>query len=73
MQYRTGLELESKSLIADSKETLACLFLSVSLLIGLGMNYLFGLWWADPVVGLVIVFFLVREGIEIVRGDDDDD
>ena len=73
MKYRTGVELDSRSLIADSKETLACLFLSVSLLIGLGMNYLFGLWWADPAVGLVIVFFLVREGLEIVNGEDDDD
>ena len=63
-KYRTGQRIESKALIADSKETLACAFLSVALLIGLGSNYLFGFWQADPIVGLVIVIFLVREGIE---------
>lgn len=63
-KYRVGKQINSKALIADSKETLACAFLSVALLIGLGSNYLFGFWQADPIVGIVIVVFLVREGIE---------
>jgi len=63
-KYRTGKSINSKALIADSKETLACAFLSVALLIGLGANYLFGFWQADPLVGMIIVVFLVREGIE---------
>ncbi len=62
MKYRTGKEIGSRSLVADSKQTLACVFLSVSLLVGLGLNYFFGLWQADPVVGLVVVAFLVKEG-----------
>ena len=62
MKYRTGKEIGSRSLVADSKQTLACVFLSVSLLVGLGLNYFFGLWQADPVVGLVVVLFLVKEG-----------
>lgn len=62
MKYKIGKSIKSRSLIADSKETLACLFLSVALLIGLGLNYLYGLWQADPIVGLVIVIFLFREG-----------
>jgi len=63
-KYRLGHRINSKALIADSKETMACAFLSVALLIGLGSNYLFGFWQADPLVGLVIVIFLVREGVE---------
>ncbi|MBE0433975.1 cation transporter, partial [candidate division WOR-3 bacterium] len=63
-KYRVGKQISSKALIADSKETLACAFLSVALLIGLGANFLFGFWMADPIVGLVIVVFLIREGIE---------
>jgi divalent metal cation (Fe/Co/Zn/Cd) transporter len=63
-KYRTGQSINSKALIADSKETLACAFLSVALLIGLSTNYLFGFWQADPIVGIIIVIFLVREGIE---------
>ena len=63
-KYKTGKEIDSKALVADSKETLACAFLSVALLLGLGANYLFGFWQADPIVGLIIVAFLFREGWE---------
>lgn len=59
------MQIKSKALIADSKETLACAFLSLALLLGLGLNYLFGFWQADPAVGLIIVIFLFREGIEV--------
>ncbi|MBN1291038.1 MAG: cation transporter [Candidatus Latescibacteria bacterium] len=69
----TARKIGSKSLIADAKETLACTMLSVSLLAGLGFNLLFGWWWADPLTGLIIVYFLVREGFEIIGDDDDDD
>jgi divalent metal cation (Fe/Co/Zn/Cd) transporter len=71
MKYRTGKQLTSRSLVADSKETLACMFLSVALLIGLGSNYFFGFWQADPIVGLVIVVFLFREGCELLSGAED--
>ncbi len=70
MKFNTGKAINSKSLIADSKETLACTFLSIALLLGLGANYLFGFWQADPIVGFVIVLFLIREGIEIVKGEE---
>jgi cation diffusion facilitator family transporter len=63
-KYRTGKQIRSRALIADSKETLACAFLSVALLLGLGSNYLFGFWQADPIAGLIIVIFLFREGLE---------
>ncbi len=66
-KYKTGKALGSRSLIADSKETLTCMFLSLALLIGLGANYLFGLWQADPIVGLIVVAFLVWEGYETFR------
>jgi len=66
-KYRTGKSMGSRSLVADSKETLACMFLSVSLLIGLGLNYVFSLWWSDPVVGLVIAGYLVKEGYGAAR------
>jgi divalent metal cation (Fe/Co/Zn/Cd) transporter len=68
-KYRTGKAIGSKSLIADSKETLACCFLSLTVLTGLGLNYFFGLWQADPIAGLVVVGFLAWEGIETLKGD----
>jgi cation diffusion facilitator family transporter len=65
-KYKVGKSIGSNSLVADSKQTLACLFMSISLLIGLGLNYLFGLWQADPIVGLIIVAFLFKEGTELL-------
>ncbi|UCB42901.1 MAG: cation transporter [Dehalococcoidales bacterium] len=61
-KYQTGKQIKSRALVADSKETMACAFLSVALLVGLGANYLFGFWQADPIAGLVITAFLFREG-----------
>lgn len=70
MKYHTGKSLKSRSLIADSKETLACAALSIALLIGLGLNYFLGIWHADPVIGLVIAVFLIREGYESLNGEE---
>lgn len=66
-KYRTGKSLGSASLMADSKQTLACAWLSVALLVGLGMNYVWGVWQADPLMGLVIAGFLVREGYRTLK------
>jgi len=63
-KYQIGKRIKSKALIADSKETMACCFLSLALIIGLGLNYLLSFWQADPIVGIIIVVFLFREGIE---------
>ncbi|MFC1541026.1 cation diffusion facilitator family transporter [Candidatus Latescibacterota bacterium] len=63
-KYSIGKKINSMALIADSKETLACSFLSIALLAGLGLNYFFGIWQADPIAGIIIVFFLFREGRE---------
>ena len=62
LKYQTGKSLGSASLMADSKQTLACAMLSVALLVGLGLNYWFSIWQADPVIGLVIAALLIREG-----------
>jgi len=67
LKYQTGKTLGSASLMADSKQTLACAMLSVALLIGLGLNYWFGIWQADPVIGLVIVALLIREGYQALK------
>lgn len=68
----TGLALESRALVADAQQTYACWYLSVVTLAGLGLNALFGWWWADPVAALGIVVLLVREGLEALRGDPDE-
>ncbi len=60
----------SRSLSADAKQTLACVLLSVALLVGLGLNYWFDWWRADPIAGLVIAVFLAREGYEVLRNQE---
>jgi divalent metal cation (Fe/Co/Zn/Cd) transporter len=69
LKYQTGKSLGSASLMADSKQTLACAMLSVALLIGLGLNYWFGIWQADPGIGLVIVALLLREGYHTLKAE----
>jgi divalent metal cation (Fe/Co/Zn/Cd) transporter len=60
-----GIKINSKALVADSKETLACAFLSLPLLLGLAANYFFHFWQLDPLVGLIVAGFLIREGREL--------
>jgi cation diffusion facilitator family transporter len=69
MKLKTSRALNSSSLLADAKETLACMFLSAALLFGLGLNYIAGIWQADPIVGLLIVAYLAKEGYEILHDE----
>jgi len=69
VERRTGRELGSATVVADSKQTLICSFLSAAVLLGLVANALFGWGWADAVAALVIGAFAVREGIEAWNGD----
>ena len=69
LERRTGTQLESASAVADSRQTLVCAWLSAALLVGLLLDAGLGWWWADPVAGLAIAAFAVREGVEAWRGD----
>lgn len=70
---RTGRELGSATVVADSTQTLLCTYLSAILLIGLGLNALLGWSWADPIAGLVIAAVAVREGVQAWKGEQCDD
>jgi divalent metal cation (Fe/Co/Zn/Cd) transporter len=54
---------------ADAAETLLCAVLSLATLIGVGANAVLGWWWADPLAGLVVVYFAIGEGREAWEGD----
>lgn len=66
-KYITGRKLNSRALIADSKESIACCFLSATVFIGLLLNHSWGLWWADPAASIGIVIFLIKEGIGLLK------
>ena len=69
---RTAIALGSRAMQADAFQTTACWWLSLAVLAGVGLNTLFGLWWADPVAALVIPVFLLREAREAWAGEDCD-
>lgn len=69
-KLRAAGEIGSGALRAEARETLACAYLSACLLVGLGANALFGWGWADPAAALLMVPWLVREGLEALEGDD---
>jgi len=66
---RLARRLGSRALAADGMETYLCSYLSFALLFGLGANAWLGWWWADPVAALLMVAFMLREGIEAFRGE----
>jgi divalent metal cation (Fe/Co/Zn/Cd) transporter len=66
---RVAVRLDSRALAADSRQTDLCAWLSAILLGGLGLNALWGWWWADPVAALIMVPIIVREGVEALRGE----
>jgi divalent metal cation (Fe/Co/Zn/Cd) transporter len=69
-KFRAAAQIESASLRAEAKETLACAYLSFTLLAGLLANAVAGWWWADPVAALLMVPWLVREGVKGIRGEE---
>ena len=66
MKHTTGKALGLGSLVADAKETIVCSFLSFALLTGLVVRIVFGFGLADPIVGFLIVLYLLKEGFELV-------
>jgi divalent metal cation (Fe/Co/Zn/Cd) transporter len=66
---KVARSIKSAALMADSKQTELCTYLSAILLAGLLLNALVGWWWADPVAALIMVPIIVKEGIEGLRGE----
>jgi cation diffusion facilitator family transporter len=63
-KQRTGREMGSEALQADAVETWVCSYLSLALLIGVGLNAAFGWWWADPVGALAMLPVILWKGWE---------
>ena len=65
--------LSSRAMQADSKQTDICAYLSAILLIGLGLNALFGWWWSDSAAALIMLPIILKEAFEALRGETCDD
>jgi divalent metal cation (Fe/Co/Zn/Cd) transporter len=66
---KVAANISSHALVADSRQTDICAYLSAILLGGLVLNALFGWWWADPIAALIMVPIIVREGFEAWQGE----
>jgi divalent metal cation (Fe/Co/Zn/Cd) transporter len=64
---RTGRALGNPVLLTEGRVTVIDGLLAVAVLIGLALDALLGWWWADPLAGLVIVYYAIREAVHILR------
>jgi Cu(I)/Ag(I) efflux system membrane protein CusA/SilA len=65
-----GMKIQGPKLVGiQSKQTDFCVYLSSILLVGLVLNAIAGLWWADPVAALVMVPIVAKEGLDGVKGE----
>jgi predicted Co/Zn/Cd cation transporter (cation efflux family) len=69
LKRRNGRRLRSTSVVADSRQTLLCTYLSAVLLVGLLLNATVSWWWADPLAALVIAALALREAREAWQGE----
>lgn len=58
---RTGRALANPVLLTESRVTAVDALMAVAVLLGLALNAALGLWWADPLAGLVLVGYGLRE------------
>lgn len=59
--------LGSSALRGDAACSVVCLYLAAATLVGLGLNAVFGLWWADPLAGLVLIWWIRGEAKEALE------
>ena len=64
---RTGAALNNVVLQTEGRVTLVDAYLAGAVLLGLVLNAVAGWWWADPLAGLVIVFYGAKEGWEALH------
>ncbi|HST66207.1 MAG TPA: cation transporter [Mycobacteriales bacterium] len=64
---RVGRALGNPVLTAESRVTVIDGILACAVLLGLALNAGLGWWWADPLTGLVIVHYALREAYAILR------
>lgn len=59
---QTGKQLGNEVLQTEGRVTLVDAYLAAAVLVGLVLNALFSWWWADPLAGVVIIYYGAIEG-----------
>jgi divalent metal cation (Fe/Co/Zn/Cd) transporter len=65
---RLGAQARSAATSGEGSQHLICAALSGTILIGLLLNAVFGLWWADPLAALILAAASIRAGTRTWRG-----
>lgn len=68
---RTGKALDNPVLQTEGRVTLIDAYLAAAVLAGLLLNATLGWWQADPLAGLVIVYYGLREGRDALHAEPD--
>jgi divalent metal cation (Fe/Co/Zn/Cd) transporter len=68
-KQRLADRLGSAATKGEGRQNMLCAYLAGALLVGLLGNALFGAWWLDPAVGLLIAAVALKEGLEAWRGE----
>lgn len=63
----TGKKLGNAVLLTEARVTLVDAYLAAAVLVGVVLNGWLGWWWADPLAGLVIVYYGAKEAREAWR------
>ncbi len=66
----TGRQLGNPVLATEAHVTLIDAYLAAAVLVGLTLNAVVGWWWADPLAGLVIVYYGIKEGWAAWHGEE---
>jgi len=61
-------KINSTALRGDAACSLTCAQMAGALLVGVALNTLFGLWWADAVAALALLYWIVPEAREALEG-----
>ena len=68
-KLRMAARAKIPALAAEARETIACSYLSLTALLGLGATFVVGWSQLDTLTALLLVPWLVREGLQGVRGE----
>lgn len=69
LRWRLGLadRLGSPALRGDAACSVVCLYMGIATLAGLALNALLGWWWADPIAGLALIWWIRGEANEALE------
>jgi divalent metal cation (Fe/Co/Zn/Cd) transporter len=65
---RIADRIDSGALRADAACSLSCAYMAASLLVGLGLNTIFGWWWADALAAISLLYWIIPEAREALTG-----